>query len=155
MDDLQNLSPAELRKLMAAAADELAVRALDSGGSEPASLMLLWHEPITDTLKNPMAFQTWARGPGKHAGKHLVAAESFIPRFFRKDRRAVGVEQRYFARVLVVESLVEYLRSIDVHPTVSVVSKNMGSAVDAVEFAFPGYARSGFLPAVYDRYTSR
>lgn len=155
MADLDKLSPAELRKLMAAAADELAVRALDSGASEPSSLMRLWHEPITDALKNPMAFQTWSRGPGKHAGKHLAAAESFVPKFFRRGGKAVGVEQRYFARLIVVEALVEYLRSIDVHPTVSVVSKNMGSAVDAVEFAFPGYARSGFLPAVYDRYTSR
>lgn len=152
--DLENLSAADLRKLQSAVANELETRArVQSRGDDGDSLMILWHEAIVDTCGSQQTLYAWKLGSGKHARKHLGAIERFTDHFFAKGRR-VPAPARYFARAIVVQCVIDYLRSIDITATVAVVSKQMGNASDAVEHSFPGYARSGFLRMVYDRYTT-
>lgn len=152
--DLDQLDVDELRKLQSAVANELATRArVQSRGDDGDSLMVLWHEAVVDTCGSDQSLAAWKMGSGKHARKHIGACEQFTDHFFTKGRR-VPAPARYFARVIVVQCVIDYLKSIEITPTVAVVSKQMGNASGAVEHSFPGYARSGFLRMVYDRYTS-
>lgn len=152
--DLEQFDADDLRKLQSAVANELATRArVESRGDDGESLMVLWHEAIVDTCGSKQTRTAWKIGAGKHARKHLGACEQFTDHFFAKGRR-VPAPARYFARVIVVQCVIDYLKSIEITPTVAVVSKQMGNASGAVEHSFPGYARSGFLRMVYDRYTS-
>lgn len=145
------MSAAELSRLAAAIDNERATRAVRDGTADEGSIARLWHEAITDNF-GAMDYMAWIRGPGKHATKHLRTAEGFVPKFFRRPPRE---ESMYFARLIMVSCLGDYLRSINVTPTTSVVTKNLGSIVSAVDHALPGYERSGMLPLAYDRFCSQ
>lgn len=152
--DLEQLTVDDLRKLQSAVANELETRArVQSRGDDGDSLMILWHEAIVDTCGSQQTLHAWKQGSGKHARKHLGAIERFTDHFFAQGRR-VPAPARYFARAIVVQCVIDYLKSIDVTPTVGIVTRQMGNASDAVEHSFPGYVASGFLRMVYDRYTS-
>lgn len=151
MADLEQMSLDDLRKLASAVANEVATRNRITGGEDEDSLMYLWHEALEAAVTGSQTLHVWKRGAGKHARKHLTEAERFTDRFFKKGEGVIA-PQRYFARIIMTTALREYVSSLSITPTLSVMTKQLGNAADAVEYCYPGYARSGFLPMVFARF---
>jgi hypothetical protein len=158
LSSLSELSPEELRKLIAAASVELEIRELKRGGTGASSAVLdAWHRAIKEQLvyqgiQMPPA-SVWRKqvAGGQALKPHVAGLEKLVRKFFRKEPRAIEIHP---ARVLVACCLLTYMKKCQVLISPGSVCRNIGNASAAVQSEFPDYCESGLLPLVLKRLQS-